>query len=409
MVPRIELHEAKTQFSQLIDRVHTGAAIVIPGSERTTRSSPRRAASTRTARTAMLVLASATLGWSGLSGCSGNQDETGTGSGGNSGRGTGGAATSGSGGVSPGSGGVPGTGGKGGLASGGRDVGSGGLSSGGVSGSGGATGSDGSGGGGGGSVSSGGRGGATATGGGSGGSAGGTTGAGGAAPRFSFFVTSLAAMRQLSGSQNGFGGDLRFGEATGLAGADKICTMTANMSMPGNGKTWRAFLSVGASAPGGAVNAIDRVGAGPWYDFKGRLVAATRAALLNTRPAGADPAILNDLPNEIGLPNHMDGNPGCTSACPDNHHVLTGTGVDGRLYGATATCSDWTSKATNSGRPRIGFSWIASSRTNWISGQDEGGCGAGVKIGEGGGSDPSNPIVGSGGGYGGIYCFALTP
>ena len=249
------------------------------------------------------MLASATLGWSGLSGCSaGNQDETGNGSGGNIGRGTGGAATSGSGGVSPGSGGPPV---RVGLGSGGRDVGSGGASSGGVSGSGGAAGGDGSGEAAAAPVDAAARRQPAAA---VGGPAGGTTGAGGAAPRFSFFLTSLAAMRQLSGSQNGFGGDLRFGEATGLAGADKICTMTANMSMPGNGKTWRAFLSVGASAPGGAVNAIDRVGAGPWYDFKGRLVAANRAALLNTRPVGADPAILNDLPNEIGLPNHMDGN-----------------------------------------------------------------------------------------------------
>jgi hypothetical protein len=28
---------------------------------------------------------------------------------------------------------------------------------------------------------------------------------------------------------------------------------------------------------------------------------------------------------------------------------------------------------------------------------------------ENGGSNPNNPIVGSGGGYGGIYCFAMTP
>lgn len=404
MFSQDKVHQTTRHFLHLTGRAPAEAAMVNPSPERTKPPSPRRVRSTRVA---VLVLASATLGWSALSGCSGNQDGAGSSSGGNSGRGTGGAAPSGSGGVSPGSGGVPGTGGVG---SGGRDVGSGGASTGGVSGSGGATGSGGSGTGGGGSGNSGGRGGTTATGGGSGGPAGGTTGAGGAAPRFSFFVTSLAAMRQLSGSQNGFGGDLRFGEATGLAGADKICTMTANMSMPNNGKTWRAFLSVGANAPGGAVNAIDRVGAGPWYDFKGRLVAMNRAALLNTRPAGADPAILNDLPNEIGLPNHMDGAPGCTgNACPDNHHILTGTGVNGGLYGATANCNDWTSKATNSGRPRIGFSWIASSRTNWISGQDEGGCGAGVKVDIGGGSDPSNPIVGSGGGYGGIYCFALTP
>ncbi|KFE64865.1 hypothetical protein DB31_1883 [Hyalangium minutum] len=61
---------------------------------------------------------------------------------------------------------------------------------------------------------------------------------------FSFFVTSLEAMRQLSGSQNGFGGDLRFGEATGLEGADKICRTIAEMSEPGAGqREWRAFLS----------------------------------------------------------------------------------------------------------------------------------------------------------------------
>jgi hypothetical protein len=63
------------------------------------------------------------------------------------------------------------------------------------------------------------------------------------------------------------------------------------------------------------------------------------------------------------------------------------------------------------GRPCIGFSWSTGNRTNWISGQDEGGCGAGITgVGtENGGSDPSNPIVGAGGGYGGIYCFAMKP
>jgi hypothetical protein len=51
--------------------------------------------------------------------------------------------------------------------------------------------------------------------------------------RFSFFVTSLEAMRRLSKSQNGFGGDLRYGEATGIAGADKICTEIAEFSLKG--------------------------------------------------------------------------------------------------------------------------------------------------------------------------------
>ena len=43
---------------------------------------------------------------------------------------------------------------------------------------------------------------------------------------------------------NGFGGDLRFGKTNGLDGADEICRQIAETSMAGNGKTWRAFLSV---------------------------------------------------------------------------------------------------------------------------------------------------------------------
>jgi hypothetical protein len=218
-------------------------------------------------------------------------------------------------------------------------------------------------------------------------------------------------MRRLSKSQNGFGGDLRYGEADGLAGADKICTEIAETSMMGAGaKGWRAFLSAAMGPGGQPVHAIDRIGEGPWYDRRQRLVAMTKADLLFPRPRGADQAIANDLPNEDGIGNHR---PDPTMPAVDNHHILTGSDAMGRLYGmggANTTCSSWTSSARTIGiRPRIGFSWPAGGRVNWISGQDEGGCGAGVNIGSSGGSDPSNPIVGSGGGYGGIYCFALKP
>src|SRR6188768_1039206 len=63
--------------------------------------------------------------------------------------------------------------------------------------------------------------------------------------RFSFFVTSLVAMQRLSGSLQGFGGDLRFGESgagAGLRGADKICATIAESSLAGaSRRTWRAF------------------------------------------------------------------------------------------------------------------------------------------------------------------------
>jgi len=223
-------------------------------------------------------------------------------------------------------------------------------------------------------------------------------------------VTSIDEMRRLSKSQNGFGGDLRYGQADGLAGADKICSEIAESSMPGSSaKQWRAFLSVTKGPNGTPVNAADRIGTGPWYDRRARLVAMTLPDLLQDRPNGADPLIKQDLPNETGTPNHR---PDPTMPVADNHHTLTGSDAQGKLYGPKATCLDWTSSARDNvmtGRPRIGFSWSIQNRTNWISGQDEGGCGAGVAIGENGASDPNNPIVGSGGGYGGIYCFALSP
>jgi hypothetical protein len=288
------------------------------------------------------------------------------------------------------------------------------------------------------SAGAGGRGGSSAGAGGRGGS--GSGGTGGALPRFSFFVTSLGALRQLSGSQDGFGGDLRFGETgdgAGLRGADKICTTIAETAMPGAGaKTWRAFLSAPAMGASPVVNAIDRIGEGPWYDRMGRLFSASKANLNGFRPSDADPAIKNDFPNENGVLNHSDGAPGCTGmSCPDNHDSLTGSDAMGRLYTGTTnpTCSGWTTTVGSAGRPRVGHSWPRMpSSTNmcmgggfmgaggssgatsgcyghWMSSLDEAGCAAGVNLTEMGGPILSMPTVGSGGGYGGFYCFALTP
>jgi len=242
--------------------------------------------------------------------------------------------------------------------------------------------------------------------------------------KFSFFVTSMAAMQAVSGNPNGFGGDLRFGETgggAGLRGADKICATIAERSMKGNGKVWRAFLSATDGGDGKQVNAIDRVGAGPWYDRLGRLVAANVTDLANTRPVGADAAIIKDLPNEDGVPNHQ---PDPTQPVVDNHDILTGSDATGKLYKTDLkfTCNDWTtSEATTWGSPRVGHSWPRSggpggpggmsSGDSWISALDESGCGAGYHIttADDGPPSQSGTTVGDGGGYGGIYCFALSP
>ncbi len=250
--------------------------------------------------------------------------------------------------------------------------------------------------------------------------------------KFSFFVTSQARLFALAsaynGSTKGFGGDLRYGETgtgAGLRGADKICTQIAEASSPGNGKTWRAFLS--ATTDGTAqVDAINRIGSGPWYDRLERLLANTTTELLNTRPTAAHATIINDFPNEDGVPNHDALQSGNTTN-QDNHDILTGTSATGTLHKATATCSDWTSSAgSSSQKPRCGHSWPAGaggggigmgggSMSNWMSALDEAGCAPGYNLAESVNGQPSTPgsdgtlSVGSGGGYGAIYCFALTP
>jgi hypothetical protein len=251
--------------------------------------------------------------------------------------------------------------------------------------------------------------------------------------RFSFFVTSYKAIQALSGSQNGFGGDLTYGETgpgAGLRGADKICAAIAERSMPGSSaKQWRAFLSVTADENGKQVDAIDRIGNGPWYDRLGRLFANSKSELLYDRPSNADPIIKDDFPNEDGNLNHDPNNSGDLYN-NDNHDMLTGSDAQGRLMSSTATCKDWTTSdgAAANGRPRVGHSWprkdsfggggfggstsgALGSMNNWMSALDESGCAAVVNLLDNG--PPPFGVngggVGAGGGYGGFYCFALVP
>src|SRR6188474_3546459 len=78
------------------------------------------------------------------------------------------------------------------------------------------------------------------------------------APNMTFFVTSAGL---------GKGADLG-----GLDGADRQCQALAQSAGAG-GKTWRAYLSTQAVDGAAAVNARDRIGRGPWQNFKGEVVA----------------------------------------------------------------------------------------------------------------------------------------
>jgi hypothetical protein len=212
---------------------------------------------------------------------------------------------------------------------------------------------------------------------------------------FSFFVTSLDTMRSQSGSQDGFGGDLG-----GLAGADAIC-QSAAAAVGFGGKTWRAFLSVTEGPEGGPVNAIDRIGEGPWYDRNARLIAADLDGLRHTRPDG-DPQTIEDLPDETGQPLTLFG---------DTHDVMTGSNESGELErdDPLSTCNDWTASSGSEfeHEVRVGHSWPAMSGQHWITAHPMPGCSPGVNLIQDGPGE--GDCVGCGGGWGGIYCFALTP
>jgi hypothetical protein len=208
---------------------------------------------------------------------------------------------------------------------------------------------------------------------------------------FSFFITSLGTMRAQSGSQDGFGGNLG-----GLDGADAIC-QTAATAVGAGGKTWKAFLS--AYNNGAPTHAIDRIGAGPWYDRNGKLIAIA-GLISGNRPAG-DASAINDLPDENGTPLRSLG---------DTHDILTGSNTMGRFDGASAaaTCNDWTNAGP--GTPdavRLGHSWPAMSGQHWIRAHTARGCSPGVNLVQNG--PGTGTSVGAGGGWGAIYCFAMTP
>jgi hypothetical protein len=218
-------------------------------------------------------------------------------------------------------------------------------------------------------------------------------------PLGSFFYTGLAAMRSLSGSPNGFGGDLRFDMPTGLEGADKICqTIAAGVGL--GGKTWRAFLSVTKGPDGQIVNAIDRIGSGPWYDMNGRLFASDRSGLLSDRPQG-NSAVVNDLPDETGQGTMQLGS---------SYDVVTGTNTNGTIYypnDPRNTCMDWTSSTIENVLVVCGHAWLAQGLGNWIAAHPERSCVPGANLNSNGTNDGSS--IGAGGGWGGFYCFALTP
>jgi hypothetical protein len=196
------------------------------------------------------------------------------------------------------------------------------------------------------------------------------------APTMTFFVTST--------------GPGKGAELGGLEGADRQCQTLAQSAGAGS-KTWRAYLSTQAAGNTPAVNARDRIGPGPWQNFKGDVVAQSVEDLHGDN---------NKLSIQTSLTERGTMLPG-VGYTPNYHDVLTGSQVDGRAFptGEDKTCRNWTSSTQGAAMvghlDRKGLRDDAASKSwnaSHLSRGPDGGC--------------SQNDLRSTGGNGLLYCFA---
>jgi len=184
--------------------------------------------------------------------------------------------------------------------------------------------------------------------------------------QMSFFITSVGP---------GDGADLG-----GLAGADAHC-QTLAAAVGAGGKTWRAYLSATASGGQPAVNARDRIGTGPWYNFNGIMVAENVADLHSDN---------NKLSKENSL-NEKGEMVNGRGDDPNRHDILTGTNLDGTA--SDATCNNWT--GSGEGTANVGHhdrQGGGDNATSWNFAHPSRGC--------------SQEALRGSGGDGLFYCFA---
>jgi hypothetical protein len=191
----------------------------------------------------------------------------------------------------------------------------------------------------------------------------------------SFFVTSAGS---------GKGADLG-----GLQGADALCQRLAQAAGAG-GKTWRAYLSTQAADGAAAVNARDRIGAGPWRNAKGAVIASSLAEL---HGAAANLTKQTALTEKGEIVNGRGDT-------PNQHDILTGSQADGTAFGPgeDRTCGNYTRSGSEGAvmlghHDRSGLDDSAAAKS-WNMSHLSRGC--------------SQDALRSTGGAGLLYCFAAN-
>lgn len=191
------------------------------------------------------------------------------------------------------------------------------------------------------------------------------------------------------------------GNLGGLAGADAHCQELA-AAVGAGGRTWRAYLSTQERPGQPAVNARDRIGEGPWYHPKERLLDYLNRRL--SRPLvksqmHGDTLLEaqrgSNMSKEFALTEKGDLVNGIGDPLPTRHDILTGSQPDGRAFppGVDRTCDNWTS--SGQGSAQVGHSdRVGSGNQSWNSSHATTGC--------------SQRDLVSSGGVGLFYCFAVN-
>ena len=183
-----------------------------------------------------------------------------------------------------------------------------------------------------------------------------------------FFVTSV-----------GMGQGANLG---GLEGADAYCAKLAEAA-GSTGRTWRAYLSTWFEDKRG-ISARDRIGAGPWYNARGELIAVDLDQL-HISPNLVKRTALDENGNIVKGRGDK----------PNEHDILTGSKDDGTTYfpweKGDHTCSNWTS--SGEGSAQVGHhDRHGGGNVSWNSAHASRGC--------------SQENLVSTGGAGLFYCFA---
>jgi hypothetical protein len=190
------------------------------------------------------------------------------------------------------------------------------------------------------------------------------------------------------------------GNLGGLEGADAHCQSLAAAVGAGN-KTWRAYLSTQARPGQPAVNARDRIGTGPWFHSKARLLDYLQRRLnrpiITSEIHGdtlAEARRGSNLTKEFALTEKGELINGIGDPLPTRHDMLTGSRTDGRAFtdAEDHTCNNWTSN--DEGSAQVGHSdRVGNGNMSWNSSHATTGC-------------SQNELI-SWGGVGLFYCFAI--